>query len=402
MSVEFANVNETKGFWLFGENGILWPPVPARSNQGDKMAQLLKSVYDVDTIELVVLDDTIHFYCDEQGRISGKHQANVAFGRQLFGPLLFAGENQGDGKNDDDDGAGDDGSDAPLEWSTLLAALSRTHHSCGWPLLRSEKIKKPQRDLIASKTLARDLIPDNVWQALWPPAAAAAAVATETVNTVAGEAGSTSGASSPKRKAEAEEEDAKKKQKKEGEEEKEKEHVCASTASSHVVAPTFCEEKRAAVDSDAETEGDEANETNKTTESATTATPSCDAWFHAPTLWNGKPLPITAGRVEADDRTINRYKCGALVRRGRIVQYPKGAPIDTVSFTILTVEGSVQRPMAIAHFAQDGTLVRAQVNCFAMGILPDDGSYFEEFAEELREDKKESESDDSSLKFARL
>jgi hypothetical protein len=36
---------------------------------------------------------------------------------------------------------------------------------------------------------------------------------------------------------------------------------------------------------------------------------------------------------------------------------------------------------------RDGTLVRSQINCFALGCDNDDGSYFENFAREMNEER---------------
>lgn len=135
-------------------------------------------------------------------------------------------------------------------------------------------------------------------------------------------------------------------------------------------------------------------------------TADCKSWFWAPLVYRGRSVAIMTAKIAAiakkssknndddvDDKKVDGdaadaehdfhfYKRGALVRRERIVdpRLPYSSTstnlIDTVSLTFLTVENERQVPESIAHFARDGTLVRAQANCFGFGCQETDASYF--------------------------
>jgi hypothetical protein len=104
--------------------------------------------------------------------------------------------------------------------------------------------------------------------------------------------------------------------------------------------------------------------------------------FHCPTILNGKWLAITSMLVETKVNALP----GVFVRRELIIdprEYPSDdRKIDTISVTVLTVDDDdddsvIQRPLAIAHFLEDGTLVRAQANNGKFGRCFDvDADYF--------------------------
>jgi len=261
---------QTSGAFMFNENGILFP---TSAVEKDVFAGM--KLYGVDNIESAQINDLVTSYCDGEGAINGKHQANKTFGRLVHGPVFIVASSD------------KTGNDIAITWKKLSTILARTHHVCGWPLTLEEKRGKPvpMDDDIPKEALTR-IVPPEIVSALW-------------------------------------------------------------------------------------------------TENST-------AQYWRPTKVDGKALPIDQVCAEG-----TYARSGCIVQRRQIPDprepYP-GSLIDVLEITLLTLEGGKQRPMAIGHFLQDGTLVRSQVNCYGMGILTDEGQYFAEYADEV-EDEESSEDD---------
>lgn len=270
---------KTSGAFLFNENGILFPTSAVET---DVFAGM--QLYDVTNVELAQINDLVTAYCDGEGRINGKHQANKTFGRLVHGPVFFVGSSD------------KTGNDIGITWKKLSTALARTHHVCGWPLTLEEKRGKavPMDDGIPKDVVTR-IVPSEVVSALW---------------------------------------------------------------SQHGALPF--------------------------------------AQYWKPTKVDGKALPIDQVCAKG-----TYARCGCIVQRRQIPDprepYP-GPLIDVLEMILLTLEGGKQRPMAIGHFMQDGTLVRSQVNCYGMGILAEEGQYFAEFADEVEDDESSDKEDDESSK----
>jgi hypothetical protein len=115
------------------------------------------------------------------------------------------------------------------------------------------------------------------------------------------------------------------------------------------------------------------------------------AWWHAPMIWNDRPVPLNRVLQHMDpQRAANFWKAGAIVRRIQIAD-PSVAPctpptmIDVVEHTVLA-QGPCddQAPGSVAHFDSTGLMVRCQANCYQF-CMEDNGNHYREMAHELED-----------------
>ena len=286
------------------------------------MILLFKATCGVDSIQMISFSDDIYGYCDGEGLFNTKYSKNTSFHQQLVGPLLFLRATD-DSKKNDQQQEDDDGNDGG-EFPVTWSELIQTfsHSHNACGWPLTTNEKQKKASMASRKCLPSVTATSFIPKNVWDALWPA------------------------------------------NDDDDDGEPSAKKPKVDNVVEKKPLRE--------------------------------CKDWYLVPTVYRGHILPLTmvklnlanAAKVDGDE---NRSTRGMFVRREKIVDprkpYSKnGKLVDTVSLTFLTVQADCQRPESIAHFLQDGSLVRGQVNCFAFECEEADSGYFEDIIQDIKED----------------
>lgn len=146
--------NDDVGFWLFSDNGMVFPPIPFAATDSNITSILSLCGIVNDRCFGVEVDDTLAFHGDSFPFAPGKDNFNNGMNNSR-GIVLYVGIS---GQKN-----------IPLSRSSFLTALEKNQlmHPCLWPLTSCES---RQRIFPIDETLpplALQLIPQDIWDQLW-------------------------------------------------------------------------------------------------------------------------------------------------------------------------------------------------------------------------------------------